>query len=207
MAAARTPLRFGDEFWVEGETNATLTRTAHNASRSVGVAAGDAVVLRVLPAMAGQSMGEPVRLDEMCLLQAVDDDHYLERTRLEYDDAHWGTGRFSLGFVASPSQTATFTRGGTAEGGADVAFDEAVGIAFGGTRLGRTQRTHPASSDRRLLTLRFCDQPTCVVDAYNSHEHLRLRRAPADKHKAHSYHEADPEAEVDDSLERSGKLR
>lgn len=182
-----SPLRLGDRVVILAPTTiATLIREGGAAHRVAGLAPSAGVVLRVRPVPGFESAadGEAVVTDTPLALVA-EDGTYLQRTSLMYDDGHWGTGRFELGFAPECTQHLTFTRGGLVKGPVVVLADvEAardpethVGLSFAGLLCGRGHRTHPANSDRRLLTLRPHDQPTCVVDQWNDHERLVLVRA------------------------------
>lgn len=167
-------LRYGDEIVITNNfTIATLTKTVGNATRFIGVRVDEGIILQLfsLDDMLNKSTST-VRMNELFVLR-LRSGEYLQRTHLLYDDGHWGVGRFSCGFDSLSTQTLSFCCGDTHSNEA-IEFNEYVGLTFGGCI--NNSRTNPATSDRRYLTLRCDDQPTCVVNIYNNHEMLRLHK-------------------------------
>lgn len=182
-------LRYGDIFIIKNlHTNSVLSRGGGNTAMSHST--GTPVHLYAVSATdeTRTLLEEPVRTNEEIILRTMDG-LFFERKDLLYPDEVWGGGRFALGFVpaasfetlatdeAANSQTCVLSTESDVRSidvnapGKVIPYSADIGVSFGGSSY---NPLHCCTTNRRYLTLRPSDLPTCVVTAFNTHEKLRL---------------------------------
>ncbi|KAH3763357.1 hypothetical protein Pelo_4793 [Pelomyxa schiedti] len=138
----------------------------------------EALLVEIVPLSASRS-GQAVLKGDPFYLRTRDQ-QYLQRGNLisesgDLTSVH-GSERFDFVLSRNPTQTVDIPWDDANQPlGSPILLSSEIGITFGGTAgNGFASTRDPNNSNRRAMTLRDSDNPSCVVNWWAAHERLRF---------------------------------